>query len=1215
MKPVRRTAMSVVVFIIFMLAVVVQAIEIQTQPVRTVEPAIQQLARPKAPGNMVPQHTPRQDIRELNEVQKKKLKLLPDLIVETFTVTPVKPVAGDKVTMRVTIRNKGEKSLKNIGLVYMAGRRKIAEDTLSIKAGGVVKSEKKTVFDKSGPIRLEVLVDPQRRIKELDKKNNKKVKRIVLAQGQKRKPPVLALQTPGERTVPNAKVDHGILRQRMKRSGILKRDVRVTPDVKGGQSVFQPKEPTRRRLAVPKAAVRLVPDLAAARFSLNRKKIAPGQSVVVHATFTYSGDPDLQSFPVTFYVDDRAVGKRMVLPRYETTDTITFRYTLKDPGSYRLSARIDPDNKIRERNEKNNSLEGRVEVRLPELADMRGASRKKVTSLRDRLPSGQLTKRNNTKMLAVSEDTAETGIRPLRKVGRVTDVKTLPPMETKDGLAFYTLLPKKDAVWLNGHLYDIKWFMAGKDSHITKVSLKKVGESFSKDITPKAIDQDSKDANVFSFSYKVPPKLAGVFRIVIDATVVLNGKKQKMQVKSPIFVISLKGTGDIDGEIADLLKAVDWESLHKYELNRPVIKHLNSYKKNGNLYFDIYWEDGDGDMYDGSWTFEYSDNGHWQKFTFKLSNSKSKLLNSQFYGKKGLAQPHVSFSGKPATSFRFFITDKSGKKSNIVNGFINQSGEQIRPTPLFLAPSLAFTAPKPTGVRDQSVVDWVTPGQKYKIKLGAHFPEASSKSVAVELSAEELLTPGSFKIGKITVPTDGSVYTYTWKIPDSSKKFPGFSSKNVRFRLVATTSVSGKQYVGKSGHLAIADYQLKLTTPTAGSIHNAGSMMTIGWVLPKKVPAGETLDFFYITSHDNYFSHLTSTSGKKLNSSPVPVGAQAWQWKIDPREVVPGDGIIVVKSSSTNYASTNSIPVKIVFPSDVEPLHFSFTQPKKAEQWFAGEKELIKWKTTVPKAWLTLVSPDTDVTIGHYAANDINSCESFVKKPLEIFSGYGINSGSEFFPVPSSAKDGMCRLVAIRPDIGTIVGKGPLISIVSKANANALLPQPGTKFSISRVDYPYLSKPEVRLDIKTKSGTPFKLSGAIKQQVEFKISNYTGGKSPAEIAISGKIDTVKNPDLFPNLTVPKGDFGYNIGFSPQVYKPVKTWVSVADSPASGPFSAGSLCMTRYYPKLEVSVRTTLADGSVTTALYKKYLEQFVGMVEEKHGLGGTVNICAAVEYW
>lgn len=105
--------------------------------------------------------------------------ILPDLIIESFSLTPQAPMIGDNVTFTVSIKNKGLRDSESSELkYYINGNNTIYSNTVSvpaIAAGGTAISTFYWIPEKEGNLNLKLVADAGSAIREDQETNNERI--------------------------------------------------------------------------------------------------------------------------------------------------------------------------------------------------------------------------------------------------------------------------------------------------------------------------------------------------------------------------------------------------------------------------------------------------------------------------------------------------------------------------------------------------------------------------------------------------------------------------------------------------------------------------------------------------------------------------------------------------------------------------------------------------------------------------------------------------------------------------------------------------------------------------------------------------------------------------------------------------------------------------------------------------------------------------------
>ena len=291
-----------------------------------------------------------------------QLRRLPDLSITRFNATPAKVKSGGKIHLTALVKNSGNISLKGVVIRFTeaAHRKKLGEKVITIGPGKTSRVAITVPMTGKGQVTVLAEVDPKGRIAEGNERNNKKNTTVTIQPAR--------MATVMERHPARAPTA---------RPG---RNVRIQ-EMQPGVTTKSPVSPTRRRIQ-PRPIVATKPDLAFVRLTSVRKQILQGQSVVIRATVRNNGRGNQHAVPVDFMLDGRKIGSRKVTIPANQTQTCIFRYTAAKSGNHSLVAKIDPGNRIKERNERNNSASIPIVVRpQQQIARSKAAdSRNKATA-------------------------------------------------------------------------------------------------------------------------------------------------------------------------------------------------------------------------------------------------------------------------------------------------------------------------------------------------------------------------------------------------------------------------------------------------------------------------------------------------------------------------------------------------------------------------------------------------------------------------------------------------------------------------------------------------------------------------------------------------------------------------------------------------------------------------------------------------------------------
>jgi subtilase family serine protease len=112
--------------------------------------------------------------------------------------------------------------------------------------------------------------------------------------------------------------------------------------------------------------VNLILDLAVTSISPTPSPATLGQTITVSVKVENTGNMNVGAFDVSLLANGTEVNRTTVSGLAAGANTtLTFSWTPTAVGTYTLTAKVDPDNKIAESNEENNMASTTVEVRAP----------------------------------------------------------------------------------------------------------------------------------------------------------------------------------------------------------------------------------------------------------------------------------------------------------------------------------------------------------------------------------------------------------------------------------------------------------------------------------------------------------------------------------------------------------------------------------------------------------------------------------------------------------------------------------------------------------------------------------------------------------------------------------------------------------------------------------------------------------------------------------
>ncbi len=227
---------------------------------------------------------------------------LPDLLISRFSISPKQVNSGDTVRLTVQIKNIGKQSLKKVTIKFfdLGSNKLLAKKVVSIAGGASKYSTTMVPFTGKGRIKIAAIVDPDRKIKESNEKNNEIITMV---------------------------------------------------------SILEP------RLSTPMPVSEVLPDLIPLTLALDRATVSANELTTIRATIKNIGlKPLNRVIPVEFLIDDSVISVKKIRVPTNSTRSISVDYAVKQAGKHVFSVIIDPEAVIAERNEKNNNRAIRVEV-------------------------------------------------------------------------------------------------------------------------------------------------------------------------------------------------------------------------------------------------------------------------------------------------------------------------------------------------------------------------------------------------------------------------------------------------------------------------------------------------------------------------------------------------------------------------------------------------------------------------------------------------------------------------------------------------------------------------------------------------------------------------------------------------------------------------------------------------------------------------------------
>ncbi len=228
--------------------------------------------------------------------------VLPDLLISRFSASPKQIKSGDTVRLTVQIKNTGKQSLRKLTIAFydLNSNKIVAKKVVSIAGGASKYASTMVSLTGKGRVKIAAIVDPDRKIKESNEKNN---------------------------------------------------------EIKTTVSIMEPIESSGALVS------ETLPDLIPLTLKLDRRAVSANELITIRATIKNVGIKPLNRvIPVEFLVDDSVISVKKIRVPINSTRSISVDYAVRRAGQHIFSVIIDPEAVIAERNEKNNNRAIRVEV-------------------------------------------------------------------------------------------------------------------------------------------------------------------------------------------------------------------------------------------------------------------------------------------------------------------------------------------------------------------------------------------------------------------------------------------------------------------------------------------------------------------------------------------------------------------------------------------------------------------------------------------------------------------------------------------------------------------------------------------------------------------------------------------------------------------------------------------------------------------------------------
>ena len=1177
------------------------------------------------------------------------IKVLPDLTITRFTVSPATVISGRKTRLVALVKNNGRVSARGVVVSFtnMQRRKKVGEKTIAIGAGKTTRVRLDIPVRGKGRISLVAEVDPKQRIQENNERNNRATATVTVQ-------PPPAIRAVRGQAVP------------LRATPALKEKKAVTP-ARTGKPRARVSTPPLAAMRAAKPSLkrgprlRIKPDLVMVGLKINRKKFTVGQSVIARVTVKNSSPFPARNLPVALYLDRKKVKTLTKSLAANGTTTLVFRYVPKRAGAYTLKAGVDPDNRIAERNERNNTSRASLIVAakrtpaasahaaLPKHHAGAGVAQTKITAKKvgQQRPTTVHLKKMRTGGVAATPisipRTAHSSVHKKPTRGHGDQVASAP---WPDGTRTPHTSVQKKLSQNHGRQVAFDPGMGPPNQARTNSAKKEItlpgkmttygpqpgppgnpppGGGAWKIITaPKENDKWERGkthrimwqpsgvavtkvtwtnittkANHDIFLSTTTPITADhidwtIPRTMATGNYVITITADGAPVKSKNFLITMPAVveASVKKPSLTLRPEIPSPEIKKGYYSSPRITYFDysvSYVSNGYLLrLQFYWEDSGKDLHKGSWTFGYKYDGKW----YKKSGAIAKLpYHDDFLGAKGMNTFEIPFDNQwkgKTIPVAFYLTDAMGLTSNVGKGtadFIDATSTSVSLRP----PAPIVTTSDPiTFIKPNSYINHLfVRGTKMDIQLVLNTNlKTQNPSIKIELIPVAKGANHSVIYNK-PLPKDGHI---SWTIP---KSIP----HGAYFFKASSTNPSAS---AKSGNFSFHDKGISLITPKNGSHFQVGDTIIFQWKA-------------FGLSKKESMNIITCSDGTHLNKKPIPIKDGSWSFIIKPGTMPTGKFPIAFRLNPSGDSIGEAF-ITVAYPKNIVPPGIIFKNPAPGAtvKWLAGATEKIEWEQSGE------YSENTQVTFILNSLDYSHPGSQHISSSLKKISMPASGHLKKISQVKISPKmpAGIYRLMAYC-SLGT-VGKGGVIEIIDQ-NAD-MLPAPDTKFSITGVDYPVAGGP-LSVHIQINSPKPFRITNMGNQNwgtqyLAYRITNYAlNGPKMGNIA-NDSISVTKNFSLFPQHVIPKGISNYTLKFRPKLIKPIAELTTLQDMHSTGPFSGGAICWHHYRPKLEIYLDTFLQGGRRSSEYKKIYLNdnETKGIGRKTHKFSGKTSMCTGGLY-
>ncbi len=1233
-------------FTFFPLPITAASLQMLEQPARIITPERAEPIRPQRPARSnTPQTTSLPGNRTIQQRVKpdqqrlEALKKLPDLIITQVTS---KAGRGSHQTLRATVKNIGKTDANRVTIRFLNARTKksLGEKTISVRRGKTAVASLTIAMSGTGRVEIQALIDPNHRLKELNRKNNISKKIAV------------ALPVPSR----ESQLQRGGRHHIKQRHSTLLDNTSPTPGIRKQNRTIQRHTATpvvreQRRLKITKKQSHPV---SLERLQLYRTTVQAGQSVIARATLKNQGNREMRQIPLTLFIDGKKIQTKSVNLAARAVVTTLFRQKIHQQGRHKITVQVGSNSPRAGQRDSNMEKNVMVSCILPAkktnhpmaattgtaLAGTRAATPISIPRTFDQkkgmpetTPEPTSPRNNQVRRHPGGLVRLDPGIGPCRQAKKTAPAilasRETPPArpvpiraamrgnskETIKGQPvtfaapiFQVTAPRAGSTLLYTKTYPITitWTPANASPTLQTITLMDAQHpgttvtTLYPGITSPIIQLD----HTIGTSFTVPKNIKEG-QYFLNCT--FKDKKKQMVAQSGVFTISWKQIMN-----ADFLKAEDpledaLPGMMAHALDKPVITYFDYNKtvpKGSILDIKFYWQDGKKNLAGGKWTIETKEIGDttWKKYSGKLAHLPG---SESFYGTRGLCSAQVRFRDSmginfgnepvPTTLFRFFLTDAAGSTSNVVTGTINKTSQ---PQLLTSQPQIEFLHPQDRASHPGvwRGMDPLKPGEKINIQLELDIP-ANTKNVPVTIELINLFSNSSVSKITATVQNKGGgqrtiLHTIPWKIP---AKLDGMFVFKASSPILNPPAISVTFPITKHPE---KQKWIEMLNPVAHSEVQIGNQVTIQW-LARGFDPSTTMDIFFRPNNREPI---------QLNSKRIPLTDRAWNWNIAPGTVPASEGTLYLgQRVSGGMIVSEFRQISITDPHHYAPFFtVSSPGPGQTAHWLAGTSVSIEWQAHNFKDHVTFFLEKIA------GKNDpVAQMTRKIGTALVDQAKNATKTGKSVLDLPNTLEPGVYRLIVTNRKYGIRKGGFPelkgarrLVEIINPDKDS--LPAPGTSFEITKAAYPD-AKGNITVAVGVNNRDPFRFSNrggpGGTQSLSYRLSNYElFYPDHRKTLASGSISVLNNSSVFPSRVFPPGAHVYILNFHPKLFGKKLQSVTVRRNrnivygSQAGNFPDQYSTCQYFYPKLELFVTTYLANGkAVVSKNYVTYINNAPGM--------------------